>query len=152
MSEAYRRSLELYQMAKVTDDQNREFNVEMKRLAIHDDYHICLTILATYSRTHEEPVIAYSIWGARKRLGLKFQGRNVTVGVVKGGDIPVGITMELKNPFLLKKYLENTMLFSVANLNEAMFNRAYEQLRRIETDKKINVDREEIKKWSYIQR
>ena len=139
-------------MAKETDEQNREFNVEMKRLAIHDDYHTCLTILATYSRTHDNPIIAYSIWGARKRLGLKFNGRNVTVGVVKGGDIPVGVTVELKNPFLLRKYLENTMQFTVANLNEEVFERAYQQLRKIETQKKITIDREEIKKWSYIQR
>jgi hypothetical protein len=149
MSEAYHRSVELYWMAKSTDESNREFNVEMKRLAVHDDYHACLRILATYSRTHEDSVTAYSIWGGRKRLGLKFQGRNVTIGVMKGDDIPVGVTSEIRNPFELKRYLENTMLFSLVNLNETIFEKAYEQLKKIEAEKKIRIDRDETKKWSY---
>jgi len=152
MSEAYRRSVELYWMAKKTDELNREFNVEMKRIAVHDDYHTCLRILATYSRTHEDSVTAYSIWGGRKRLGLKFQGRNVTIGVVKGDDIPVAVTNEIINPSLLTKYLENTMLFSLVNLNETMFEKAYQQLKKIESEKKIRIDREETKKWSYGSR
>jgi hypothetical protein len=149
MSEAYHRSVELYWLAKKTDELNREFNVEMKKLAVHDDYHNCLRILATYSRTHEDSVTAYSIWGGRKTLGVKFQGKNVTIGAVKDGDIPVGVTTEIRHPLVLKRYLENTMLFSVANLNEAIFEKAYQQLKKIETEKNIRIDREEIKKWSY---
>ncbi len=79
-------------MAKKTDAPNREFNVESESLSVHDDYLACLRILALYSRTHEDSVIAYAIWGGRKKLGLKFQGKTVTIGVVTGGDIPIGIT------------------------------------------------------------
>lgn len=147
MSEAYYTSLRLYWMAKDTDAPNRQFNVESKRLSVHDDYHTCLRILATYSRTHEGPVVAYSIWGGRKRLGLKFQGKKLTIGVVKGGDIERGVTREVKNPFELKRYLENTMGFNVANLNEEIFEKAYQQLRKIESEKKIRINPEEIKKW-----
>ena len=149
MSEAYHRSVELYWLAKKTDEANREFNVEMKKLAVHDDYHACLRILTTYSRTHEDSVTAYSIWGGRKTLGVKFQGRNVTVGVVKDEDIPVGVTTEIRHPLVLKRYLENTMSFSVGNLNETIFEKAYRQLKKIEVEKHITIDHEEIKKWSY---
>jgi hypothetical protein len=92
-----------------------------------------LKILASYSRTHDDSVLAYAIWGGRKRLGLKFQGKNVTIGSVKGGDIPVGVTREVKSPFELRKFLQNTMGFTVANLNEESFSKAYEQLKRIES-------------------
>ena len=98
-------------MAKNTDAPNRQFNVESERMSVHDDYLTCLKILAIYSRRHEDSIIAYAIWGGRKRLGLKFQGRNVTIGVVKGGDIEVGVTHEIVSPFELRKYLENTMQF-----------------------------------------
>jgi len=147
MSEAYNASVRLYWAAKETDAPNREFNVDSKRLSVHDDYHSCLKILAIYSRTHEASVVAYGIWGGRKRLGLKFQGRNVTIGVVKGGDVEVGVTHEIKSPSELRKFLENTMGFTVANLNEEMFEKAYEQLKKVESEKKIEIDPEETKKW-----
>jgi hypothetical protein len=147
MSEAYERSVRMYWMAKSTDAPNREFNVESKRMSVHDDYLTCLRILAAYSRTHEDSVVAYAIWGGRKRLGLKFQGKNVTIGVVKAGDVEMGITREVKSPFELRRYLENTMGFTVANLNEESFEKAYEQLKRIESEKKITIDRQETKEW-----
>ena len=152
MSEAYRDSVRLYWMAKNTDATNRQFNVESKRMSVHDDYLTCLRILAAYGRTHEDSVIAYAIWGGRKRLGLKFQGRNVTIGVVKGDDIPVGVTNESSNSIVLRRYLENTMLFSLVNLNETVFEKAYQQLRKIESEKKIKIEHEETKKWSYGHR
>lgn len=147
MSEAYHSSVKLYWMAKKTDATNREFNVDSVKMAIQDSYLACLKILASYSRTHEDTVLAFAIWGGRKRLGLKFQGRKVTIGSVKAGDIPVGVTREVKSPFELKKFLENTMRFTVANLNEEIFEKAYEQLKRTESEKKITIDREETKEW-----
>jgi len=147
MAEAYNTSVRLYWMAKKTEEPNREFNVESKRMAVHDDYHACLRLLATYCRTHDVPIVAYSIWGGRKTLGLKFQGKNVTVGVVKGGDIRTGITNEVRNVFDLRRYLENAMGFTVANLNEETFEKAYDQLKRIESETQIKVDPEEMKKW-----
>jgi len=129
-------------MAKNTDAPNREFNVESERISVHDDYLTCLRILADYSRTHEDSVVAYAIWGGRKRLGLKFQGRNVTIDVVKDGDIEVGVTHEVKSPFELRRYLENTMGFTPENLNEQIFEKAYEQLKRIESERKIIIDRQ----------
>ena len=107
----------------------------------------CLRLLATYARTHDDPVVAWAIWGGRKRLGVKFQGRNVTVGVVKGGDIEVGVTHELKSPFEIQKFLENTMRFTVGNLNEELFERAYDQLKKIESQKNVLLEPEETKKW-----
>ena len=148
MSEAYRESVRLYWIAKRTDASNREFNVESEKTAIHDNYLACLRILATYSRTHEGSVLAYSIWGGRKRLGLKFQGRTVTIGGVKNGIIPVGVTREIISPMALRRFLENTMRFTVANLNEGIFEKAYKQLRRIESEKKIRIDIQETKAWS----
>lgn len=142
MSEAYNMSVRLYWMAKNTDAPNREFNVESERISVHDDYLTCLRILAAYSRTHEDSVVAYAIWGGGKRLGLKFQGRNVTIGVVKDGDIEVGVTHEVKSPFELRRYLENTMGFTPENLNEQIFEKAYEQLKRIESERKIIIDRQ----------
>jgi hypothetical protein len=147
MSEAYKMSVRMYWMAKNTDAPNREFNVESKRMSVHDDYLACLRILAAYSRTHEDSVVAYAIWGGRKRLGLKFQGKNVTIGVVKAGDVEMGVTREVKSPFELRRYLENTMGFTLANLNEETFEKAYEQLKRIESEKKITIDRQETKEW-----
>jgi hypothetical protein len=147
MSEAYYSSVRLYWAAKNTDAPNRQFNVESKRLSVHDDYHGCLKILAIYGRTHEDSVVAYAIWGGRKKLGLKFHGRTVTIGVLKGGDIVVGVTHEIKSPSELRKYLENTMGFTPANLNEEMFEKAYEQLKKIESEKKIEIGAQEIKKW-----
>jgi len=134
-------------MAKGTDTSNREFNVESEKTSINDNYLTCLRILAAYGRTHEGSVLAFSIWGGRKRLGLRFQGRSVTIGAVKGNKIPVGITREIKSPFELRKFLENTMGFTVANLNEQMFEKAYNQLKRIESEKKIIIALEEIKEW-----
>lgn len=134
-------------MAKKTDAPNREFNVESESLSVHDGYLACLRILALYSRTHRDPVVAYAIWGGRKKLGLKFQGRNVTIGGVTGGDIPIGVTREVKNPYELKKFLENTMGFTVENLNEEIFEKASQQLKRIESEKKITIDREGTKEW-----
>jgi hypothetical protein len=147
MSEAYNTSVRLYWMAKNTDAPNREFNIESQRMSVHDDYHTCLILLAAYARTHEDSVVAYSIWGGRKRLGVRFQGKNMRVGVVKGGDVEVGVTHEIKSPYELRKYLQNTMGFTVANLNEEMFEKAYEQLKKIESEKKIRIDPEETKKW-----
>ena len=135
-------------MAKETDASNREFNVESEKAAIHDNYLDCLRILAAYTRAHEGTVLAYSIWGGRKRLGLKFQGRNVKIGSVKDGDIPVGVTREIISPMALRRYLENTMGFTIANLNEEIFEKAYEQLKRIESEKKITIDLQETKAWS----
>ena len=134
-------------MAKKTDASNKEFNVDSTMMSIQENYLTCLKILASYTRTHEDSVMAYAIWGGRKRLGLKFQGKNVTIGSVKGGDIPVGVTREVKSPFELRKFLQNTMGFTVANLNEESFARAYEQLKRIESEKRITIDREETKEW-----
>ena len=147
MSEAYKASVKLYWMAKETDASNREFNIESQRTSVHDDYLTCLRILTAYARTHEDSVSAYSIWGGRKRLGLKFQGRNVTIGGVKGREIPVGVTREVKNPFELRKFLENTMGFTVSNLNEQSFDRAYEQLKKIESEKEITISVEAVKGW-----
>jgi hypothetical protein len=76
----------------------------------------------------------------------------VTIGVVKSDNIPVGVTNEIRNPFELKRHLENTMLFSLANLNETIFEKAYQQLKKIESEKKIRIDLEETKKWSYHPR
>ncbi len=147
MSEAYRRSVELYLMAKKTTDSNTQFNIDSKRISVHEDYLDCLRLLSTYARMHDVSVVACSIWGGRKRLGIKFQGKNVTVGVLRGGDVGVGMTHELKSPYEIQKFLENTMRFTVANLNEELFEKAYEQLKRIESDKKILIEPEETKKW-----
>ena len=136
-------------MAKKTDVPNRDFNVESESLSVHDDYLACLRILALYSRTHEDSVVAYSIWGGRKKLGLKFQGKNVTIGGVTGGDIPVGITREVKNPYELKKFLENTMGFTVENLNEGIFEKASEQLKRIESKRKLQSIVKEAKNGNF---
>jgi hypothetical protein len=146
MSEAYRRSVELYLMAKKTTDSNTQFNIDSKRISVHEDYLDCLRLLSTYARMHDVSVVACSIWGGRKRLGIKFQGKNVTVGVLRG-DVGVGMTHELKSPYEIQKFLENTMRFTVANLNEELFEKAYEQLKRIESDKKIVIEPEETKKW-----
>ena len=146
MSEAYNESVRLYRMAKNTEGPNRAFNVEAKRLAVHDDYHNCLRLLTTYCRTHDTALVACAIWGGRKRLGVKFQGKNVTVGVVKSGDIEVGITREIRNAYELKRYLENTMGFTTSNLNETLFQNAYEQLRKIEKDTEMKIDPDETKK------
>jgi len=134
-------------MAKKTDVANREFNVDSVKMAIHDNYLACLRILASYSRTHEDSVLAFAIWGGRKRLGLKFRGKSVMIGAVKGGEITVGVTREVKSPFELRKFLENSMGFTVANLNEESYEKAYEQLKRTESEKKIIIDREETKEW-----
>jgi hypothetical protein len=147
MSEAYESSLRLYLMAKNTDPPNREFNIESQKMSVHDNYLACLRILAAYARAHEDTVVAYAIWGGGKRLGLKFQGKNVTTGVVKDGDIEVGVTHEVKSPFELRKYFENTMGFTVANLGEEIFEKAYEQLKRIESEKKITISPEVTKEW-----
>jgi hypothetical protein len=148
MSLEYKSSVRLYWLAKRTAAPNREFNVESQRQSVHDKYHDCLKILNIYSRSHkEDPVVAYSIWGGRKRLGLKFQDRNLTICVVKDGDIPVGTPREIKSPFELKRYLENTMGFIVSNLNEEMFEKAYLRLKKIEKDKKIIIDFDEAKSW-----
>lgn len=147
MSLAYKASVRLYWLAKRTAAPNREFNVESQRQSVQDQYCDCLRILAMYSRTHEDPIVVYSIWGGRKRLGLKFQGRNVTIGVMKAGDIERGVTHEVKNPFELRKYLENTMGFTLGNLNEEIFDKAYERLKKIEYEKKIIIDHEETKQW-----
>jgi hypothetical protein len=147
MSEEYHSGLKLYLMAKRTDSPNREFNIESAKMSIHDNYLACLRILTAYGRTHKDTVVAYAIWGGRKRLGLKFQGKNVTIGVVKDDDIEVGVTHEVKNPFELRRYLENTMRFTVANLNQEIFEKAYQQLRRIESEKKITISSEETKEW-----
>jgi hypothetical protein len=135
-------------MAKNTGPPNREFNVESKRAAVHDDYHACLRLLAHYSRTHDVSIVAYAIWGGRKKLGLKFHGKNVTIGVVKDDDINVGVTSEIKNPSELQRYLENKMGFTIANLNEEMFEKAYRQLKKIESETQTRIDPEESKKWS----
>jgi hypothetical protein len=148
MSEAFKTSLRLYWMAKRTDVSNREFNVESKRAAVHDDYHACLRLLCSYCRRHDISIVAYSIWGGRKRLGVKFHGKNVTVGVVKEDDIAIGLTREVKNAFELRRYLENTVGFTVANLNEELFEKAYQRLKKIESQLRIKIDPEETKKWS----
>jgi hypothetical protein len=147
MSKAYRRSVELYLMAKKTTDTNTQFNIDSERISVHEDYIDCLRLLATYARMHDVSVVACGIWGGRKRLGIKFQGKNVTVGVLRGGDVGIGMTHELKSPFEIQKFLENAMRFTVANLNEELFEKAYEQLKRIESDKKILIEPEETKKW-----
>jgi hypothetical protein len=147
MSEAYRSSVRLYWMAKETDEPNRAFNVESQRLSVHDNYHNCLRILAIYSRTHRGSIVAHGIWGGRKILGLKFQDKNVTIGIVEGGRIERGITHEIKNPYDLRRYLENTVGFTVANLNEQTFEKALEQLKKIESEKNIKISPEETKRW-----
>jgi hypothetical protein len=147
MSESYKSSVELYWMAKRTDESSRAFNVESARLSVHENYHTCLRILAIYSRTHDDPVVAFGIWGGRKILGLKFQGKSLTIGIVEKGDIERGITHEIRNPYDLRRYLENTIGFAVANLNEQTFKKAYEQLKKIESERNIQIAPEEVKKW-----
>lgn len=147
MSEAYKRTVDLYWMAKNTADSNTQFNVDSQRVSVQEDYLSCLRLLATYTRTHDDSVVAWAIWGRRKTLGVKFQGRNVTVGVVKAGDIEVGMTHELKSPFEIQKFLENAMRFTVGNLNEELFERAYDQLKKIESQKNILLEPEETKRW-----
>jgi hypothetical protein len=147
MSEAYKSSVRLYRLAKDTDEPNRAFNVESERLAVHDNYHTCLRILANYSRTHVGSVVAHGIWGGRKILGIKFQDKNVTIGIVEGDRIERGITHEIKNPYDLRRYLENTAGFTVANLNEQTFEKAFDQLKKIESEKNIKISPEETKKW-----
>jgi len=148
MSETYNESVRLYWMAKNTEGPNRAFNVESKRIAVHDDYHACLRLLTTYCRTHDTTLVVWAIWGGRKRLGVKFHGKEVSVGVVKGGDIEVGLTREIRNAYELKRYLENTMGFTTANLNETLFEKAYEQLKKIETETQMKIDPDETKRWS----
>jgi len=150
MSEAFNESVKLYWMARKTEGANREFNIESKAQSVHDDYYTCLRILAMYSRTHEDSVLAYSIWGGRKNLGLKFYGKTVKIGGVKGSDIPTGLTHEIKSPFELRRWLENTMGFTLSNLNEQAFDKAFGQLKRIEVEKRIKIDPQEPKQWSFL--
>jgi hypothetical protein len=147
MSEAYNKSVKLYWMAKNTASPNRAFNVESKRVAVHDDYHACLRLLSHYTRAHDTSIVAYAIWGGRIRLGLKFHGKAVTIGVVKNDDIEVGVTHEIRNPYELQRYLENRMGFTIANLNEELFEKARERLMKIESELNIRIDPEETKKW-----
>ena len=69
---------------------------------------------------------------------------------MKSNDIPVGVTNEIRNPFELRRYLESTMRFTLANLNEQIFEKAYEQLKKIESEKKIRIEHDEIKRWSFL--
>jgi hypothetical protein len=147
MSEEYRRSVDLYWMAKNTVGANRQFNIDSERLSVHENYLRCLRLLASYARTHDEPILACTIWGGRKRLALKFAGKRVTVGVPKSGDIELGVTHELKSPFELQKFLENSLQFTTANLNEELFEKAYRQLRKIESEKVTLIEPDEAKKW-----
>ena len=147
MSEAYKRSVELYRMAKNTTDTNTQFNIDSARASVHENYLQCLKLLAAYTRNHNDQVVAGTIWGGRKKLGVKFEGKNVTVGVVKAGAINVGITHELKTPSEIRKFLENTLRFAVENLNEGLFDEAYTRLKKIEAEKKILIEPEETKKW-----
>ena len=147
MSEAYKRSVDLYWMAKNTADINTEFNIDSVKVSIQESYLDCLRLLATYARTHDNSIVAFAIWGGRKRLGMKFQGKNVTIGVVKAGDIEMGMTRELKSPFEVEKFLVNAMRFTVGNQNEELFEKAYTQLKKIESEKKILIEPEETKKW-----
>jgi hypothetical protein len=39
------------------------------------------------------------------------------------------------------------MGFTISNLNEEIFDKAYERLKKIEYEKKIVIDREETKQW-----
>jgi len=71
----------------------------------------------------------------------------VTIGVVQGSRIERGITHEIRNPYDLRRYLENTVGFSVANLNERTFEKALEQLKKIESEWNIEISPEETKKW-----
>jgi hypothetical protein len=147
MSTAYKRSVDLFWMAKKTTDVNTRFNVDSERVSVQESYLNCLRLLSTYARARDDSVVACAIWGGRKRLGVKFQGRKVTVGVVKTGDIEVGITHELKSPFEIKKYLVNAMRFTLGNQNEELFEQAYKQLKKIEAEKNILIEPEETKKW-----
>lgn len=147
MSEAYKRNVDLYWMAKNTADINTQFNVDSVRVSIQESYLNCLRLLATYARTHNDSVIAFAIWGGRKRLGIKFEGKKVTIGVVKAGDIEMGVAHELKSPFEVEKFLVNAMRFTLGNQNEEMFERAYTQLKKIESEKKFLIEPEETKKW-----
>jgi hypothetical protein len=148
MSTEYKRSVDLFWMAKKTTDVNTRFNVDSERVSIQESYLNCLRLLAAYARARDDPVVACAIWGGRKKLGVKFQGRKLTVGVVTAGDIKVGITHELKSPFEIKKYLVNAMRFTLGNQNEELFEKAYKQLKKIETEKNILIEPEETKKWS----
>jgi len=148
MSEAYNRSVRLYWVAKKTQAPNREFNVESTRSTVHDHYHTCLRLLAIYSRTHDTSIVAYAIWGGRMKLGVKFHGKNVTVGVVKNGDVKVGVTREIKYASELQRYLETAMGFTIPNLNEKLFEQAYDQLKKIESETQMKIEPEETKKWS----
>ena len=147
MSEVYKRSVDLYWMAKNTADANTEFNIDSVRVSIQESYLNCLRLLATYARTHDDSVIAFAIWGGRKRLGVKFQGKNLTIGVVKAGDIEMGVVHELKSPFEVEKFLVNAMRFTIGNQNEELFEKAYKQLKKIEVEKEILIESEETKKW-----
>jgi hypothetical protein len=147
MSTAYKRSVDLFWMAKKTTGINAKFNVDSGRVTLQESYLNCLRLLATYARTRDDSVVACAIWGGRKRLGVKFQGRKVTVGVVKAGDVALGVTHELKSPFEVRKFLVNAMRFTVGNQNEELFEKAYEQLKKIETEKNILIEPEETKKW-----
>jgi len=52
------------------------------------------------------------------KLGVKFHGKNITVGPVKSDDVKVGVTREIKYASELQRYLETTMGFTIPNLNE----------------------------------
>lgn len=147
MSEAYKRSVDLYWMAKNTADANTEFNIDSVRVSIQESYLNCLRLLATYARTHDDSIVAFAVWGGRKRLGVKFQGKNLTIGVVKAGDIEMGVAHELKSPFEVEKFLVNAMGFTIGNQNEELFEKAYKQLKKIEAEEKILIESEQTKKW-----
>jgi len=148
MSERYGASVKLYWLARKTVGANSEFNVNAQKAAVHDDYNSCLRLLSFYSRTHEVPLVTYAIWGRRRTMGLKFAGKTVTVGLVRNGEISVGLTHEIENSHELQRYLENRLAFTIANLNEELFEKAYEQLKKIESETGIIIDSEEMKRWS----
>jgi hypothetical protein len=72
---------------------------------------------------------------------------STTTGVLKDGDIEAGVAHEVKSPFEPRKYLENTMRFTVTNLCEEIFEKACEQLKRIESERKITISPEVTKEW-----
>jgi hypothetical protein len=147
VSTAYKRTVDLFWMAKKTTDVNTKFNIDSERVSIQEAYLNCLRLLSTYARARDDSVVACSIWGGRKRLGIKFQGRRVTIGVMKAGDVEIGLTHELKSPFEVRKFLVNSMRFTIGNQNEELFEKAYKQLENIEAEKGIRIEPEETKKW-----
>jgi len=148
MSMAFQDSIDLYKKAlQVGDEREREYALDAAKELVHSTYMVILRRMFNYAAKNDDSIIVYGIW-SRKPWMMKLEKDKITIGKMQGEDME-GSVQKFHDALDFQRYLKNWMLCTPYNLRDVgTLERALGQLKKIESEKQLRMNNDEVKRLS----